>query len=84
MRLPHMFSWADDEELVAVGHGVTQKEASEDVCCTAMTKLFCADASNIVLRPKHWNVSLPALLEGCMTLWLLVGLALCTSLWQCM
>jgi len=64
LRLPCTFSSADDKELVAVGHGVTKDEASEDVCCTAMAKLFCADASNIVLRPKHWNVSLPALLEG--------------------
>ena len=64
LRLPHTFASGDQQELEAVGYGATEDEASEDVCCTAMAKLLRADASNIALRPRHWNVPLRDLMEG--------------------
>ena len=33
-------------------------EAWEDACHTAFAMLLVADASRVVLRPKHWRVSL--------------------------
>jgi len=64
LRLPHSFASGDGRELVSVGCGTTQKEASEDACCSAMARLFCADPSNIVLRPARWIIPVAALVAG--------------------
>jgi len=64
LRLPHSFASGDGRELVSVGCGTTQKEASEDACCSAMARLFCDDPSNIVLRPAHWIIPVAALVAG--------------------
>jgi len=64
LRLPHSFASGDGRELVSVGCGTTCDEAFEDACCTAMAKLFRADPSNIVLRPKHWIIPVAAVVDG--------------------
>jgi hypothetical protein len=59
--LPHSFLPNDCSEVRAFGEGPTRQKASEDACRTAFAMLLVADASRVVLRPKHWHVSLPDL-----------------------
>ena len=63
LRLPNSFAADDGKVLEVIGFGATRDEASEDACCGAMVKLLCAEPSNVVLRPAHWNIAISELLK---------------------
>ena len=46
------------------GAGKTKDEASEKACRHAMAQLLVLDASQVVLRPKHWTIEPSALVAG--------------------
>jgi len=68
LKLPHSFAAGDHKEIHVVGSGATKTAASEDACCTAIATLLFEDAKNVVLRPKHWLVTLDTLMQGLHTI----------------
>ena len=62
LRLPNSFAPDDGKVLEVTGVGTTRDDASEDACCGAMVQLFCAEPTNVVLRPAHWTIPIAMLL----------------------
>ena len=62
LDLPNSFSPGDGRRVQVEAEGNTKEEASEKACRLAMARLLVADSSQVILRPKHWNVSPDALL----------------------
>ena len=64
MDLPNSFAPNDGLRLQVRGQASTKEAASEIACHCAMASLLIAKPSQAVLRPKHWNISLDALVAG--------------------
>ena len=63
IALPHSFRPGDGLALEAVGEGATEKEADEAACESAVALLLLRNPSDVVLRPKHWKVSIADLVR---------------------
>ena len=64
LDLPNSFAPGDGLRLQAEGFGRTKDEASELACRQAVARLLVENPSEVVLRPKHWNISITDLLVG--------------------
>ena len=64
LNLPNSFNANDGIRLQTEGYGCTQNTASEDACRQAVIYLLMTNPSQVILQPKHWNISPSALLEG--------------------
>ena len=47
-----------------MGRGATRKVVDESACRDAMAKLMMLSASEVVLRPKRWEIALSSLVAG--------------------
>ena len=68
LTLPNSFQAEDGIVVVAQGTGSDEPNASEDACHTAFAILLILNMSKVVLREKHWNIGLPALVHALNTL----------------
>ena len=64
LALPNSFTANDGVQLEVQGEGETKALASEDACRTAFASLLLTNASEVVLRPAHWKVSIDDLVAG--------------------
>ena len=64
LDLPNSFAPDDGLRLEVSGQASTKEAASEITCHLAMALLLNANPSQVVLRPKHWNISIDALVAG--------------------
>ena len=64
LDLPNSFADGDGLRCRTRGTGGRKDEASEDACFRAVAHLIRAEPSKFLLRPRHWTVSLAALLDG--------------------
>ena len=64
LDLPNSFAPGDGLRLQAEGFGQSKEEAGELACRQAVARLLVENPSEVVLRPKHWNISPTDLLAG--------------------
>ena len=64
LDLPNSFAPGDGLRLQAEGFGRTKDEASELACRQAVARLLVENPSQVVLRPKRWNIPITDLLVG--------------------
>ena len=64
LDLPNSFAPDDGLRLEVSGQASTKEAAAEINCHLAMALLLNANPSQVVLRPKHWNISIDALVAG--------------------
>ena len=64
LHLPNSFEPNDGIELHVEGQGKTNAEASDSACRRAMAQLLSQQPSQVILRPRHWTISLAQLLAG--------------------
>ena len=58
LSLPNSFAPTDGLEVLTTGIGTRRDAATDEACHTAFATLLCRDASQVVLRPKHWKIPL--------------------------
>ena len=61
LRLPNSFHPTDGLEVLTEGVDADQSRASEQACVKAFAILLCLDPSQVLLRPKHWMISIDEL-----------------------
>ena len=64
LRLPHSFAAGDNMSLNIQCEGENQDKASEKACRQAFAHLMLTDASQVVLRPKHWTKPIGDVVAG--------------------
>ena len=64
LDLPNSFVVNDGLRLQVSGEASTDKKASEIACLRAVASLLITNPSEVLLRQKHWNIPLHALLAG--------------------
>ena len=63
LQVPNSFAPGDGLRVFTTGEGITQTDASEDACQTALAVLLLRDASKVILRPKHWKVPIQDIVQ---------------------
>ena len=62
--LPNSFAPGDQLKTEAIGEGDTRDDAQEDACLWMMVKLFAHDPSRVLVRPKHWRITIDELVAN--------------------
>jgi hypothetical protein len=64
LRMPHSFAAGDNKAFIIECEGESKVEASEKACRQAIARLMLENASQVLLRPKHWTIPIQDVVAG--------------------